>query len=470
MTTSEAEQSLPISGSYREISFWHDSFPGNLSPRPTLERDIDADVVIVGAGFTGLWTAYYLKELSPSLEIAILEKEIAGFGASGRNGGWVIAAIPATWGRLARESSREDAIAMQRALFATVDEVGRVSAAEGIDCHYHKGGTISLVRSEAKMVRARQRENECREWGFGEEDYQLLSAGEAREIARADGVLGALFSPHCAAIHPARLARGLAEVVEKRGVTIYERTPVVSIHPQAAATPRGVARGRYVIRATEGYTPNLAGQHRTLAPIYSLMIATEPLSQGVLDEVGLANRETFADLRNLIIYGQRTADGRIAFGGRGAPYHFASKVKPEFDRNDKIHSSLRETLVELFPVLRDVAITHRWGGPLGVPRDFFPTVSLDRTSGLGWAGGYVGEGVAASNLAGRTMAHLVTDTDADLVRLPWVNHQWKNWEREPLRWLGINGVLKGLATADNEEAKTGKPARSASLVFRLLNR
>jgi glycine/D-amino acid oxidase-like deaminating enzyme len=359
---------------------------------------------------------------------------------------------------------------MQRALFATVDEVDRVSAAEGIDCHYHKGGTISLVRSEAQMVRARQRENECREWGFGEEDYQLLSAGEAREIARADGVLGALFSPHCAAIHPARLARGLAEVVEKRGVRIYEQTPVASIHPQAAATPRGVARGRYVIRATEGYTPNLAGQHRTLAPIYSLMIATEPLSQGVLDEVGLANRETFADLRNLIIYGQRTADGRIAFGGRGAPYHFASKVKPEFDRNDKIHSSLRETLVELFPVLRDVAITHRWGGPLGVPRDFFPTVSLDRTSGLGWAGGYVGEGVAASNLAGRTMAHLVTDTDADLVRLPWVNHQWKNWEREPLRWLGINGVLKGLATADNEEAKTGKPARSASLVFRLLNR
>jgi glycine/D-amino acid oxidase-like deaminating enzyme len=212
---------------------------------------------------------------------------------------------------------------MQRALFATVDEVGRVSAAEGIDCHYHKGGTISLVRSEAQMVRARQRENECREWGFGEEDYQLLSAGEAREIARADGVLGALFSPHCAAIHPARLARGLAEVVEKRGVRIYEQTPVASIHPQAAATPRGVARGRYVLRATEGYTPNLAGQHRTLAPIYSLMIATEPLSQGVLDEVGLANRETFADLRNLIIYGQRTADGRIAFGGRGAPYHFA---------------------------------------------------------------------------------------------------------------------------------------------------
>lgn len=452
------------------MSFWHDSVPDPLTPRPPLDGDIDVDVAIVGAGFTGLWTAYYLKALDPSLEVAILEKEIAGFGASGRNGGWCGALIAASWDRLARESSREGAIATQKALFDTVDEVGRVAAAEGIDCHFHKGGTITMARSEAQLIRARQWEEECREWGFGEEDYRLLTAGEAREIATAEGILAAMYTPHCAAIHPARLARGLADALEARGVTIYERTAVHSISPRAAVSAQGTARARYVVRATEAYTANIGGHGRTLAPIYSLMIATEPLSDGTLNQVGLGNRETFADLRHLVIYGQRTADNRIAFGGRGAPYHFGSKVKAEFDRDAGVHQALRKTLGELFPVLSDVAITHTWGGPLGMPRDFFPAVRLDKESGLGWAGGYVGEGVGASNLAGRTMAHLIAGVDDEIVRLPWVNHQWRNWESEPLRWLGINGVLKGLATADNEEAKTGKPARSASLVFRLLNR
>lgn len=460
----------PAAEAHRSVSFWHESVPGALTPRPALDGDIDVDVAIVGAGFTGLWTAYYLKTLKPDLEIAILEKEIAGFGASGRNGGWCGALIAASWGRLARESSREGAIATQQALFDTVDEVGRVAAAEGIDCHFHKGGTITLARSEAQLIRAREWEAECREWGFGEQDYRLLSAGEAREIVSAEGILAAMYTPHCAAIHPARLARGLAEVVEKKGVRIYEQTAVSRIDPRVATTSRGVARARYVVRATEAYTPSIEGQHRTLAPIYSLMIATEPLDKAVLDRVGLANRETFADLRHLIIYGQRTADNRIAFGGRGAPYHFGSKVKPEFDRDSGVHEALRQTLVELFPALSEASITHTWGGPLGVPRDFFPAVSLDEGSGLGYAGGYVGEGVGASNLAGRTMAHLISGVHQEIVRLPWVNHQWKKWEAEPLRWLGINGVLKGLASADNEEAKTGKPARSASLVFRLLNR
>ena len=468
--TVEPAPAIPTASRYRDVSFWHESLDDSLTPRPALESDIEVDVAIVGAGFTGLWTAYYLKRLAPSLEVAVLEKEIAGFGASGRNGGWCGALFAASWGRMAKESSREGAIAMQRALFETVDEVGRVASAEGIDCHFHKGGTITMARSEAQLIRARQWEEECREWGFGEQDYRLLSGGEAREIVGAEGVLAAMYTPHCAAIHPARLARGLAEVVERLGVRVYEQTPVTGIFPRVATTSRGVARARYVIRATEAYTPAVAGQHRTLAPIYSLMIATEPLTDSVLDSIGLANRETFADLRHLIIYGQRTADNRIAFGGRGAPYHFGSKVRPEFDRNPGVHEDLRRTLVELFPALLDTAVTHTWGGPLGVPRDFFPTVSLDAKSGLGWAGGYVGEGVAASNLAGRTMAHLISGEEASIVDLPWVNHRWKKWEGEPLRWLGINGVLKGLAGADKEEAKTGRPARRASLVFRLLNR
>ncbi|MEX2238266.1 MAG: FAD-binding oxidoreductase [Dehalococcoidia bacterium] len=455
---------------YKGISFWHDSVPEPLTPRPSLAGKIEADVAIVGAGFTGLWTAYYLKKLDSSLKVVVVEKEIAGFGASGRNGGWCSGLFPASWGRMARESTRELAVATQRALFATVDEVGRVAEEEEINCHYQKGGTISLARNEAQLAKARAAIEESRSWGFGEEDYRLLEQGEARSCLDASGTLAALYTPNCAAIHPARLVRGLADVAERMGVQLYERSAATTIAQRRVETASGSVESRFVIRATEGFTSGLPGESRTLLPIYSLMIATEPLPDSFFETVGLRRRETFGDLRYMIIYGQRTADNRIAFGGRGAPYHFGSKVRPEFDRDPRVHESLRSTLVDMFPALADVGVTHSWGGALGVPRDFFPSVSLDPATGLGWAGGYVGDGVSTSNMAGRTMAHLITGVDSELLRLPWVNHGWRRWEREPLRWLGFNAVIRSLGRADETEARTGKPSRPASWLGKLLGR
>jgi glycine/D-amino acid oxidase-like deaminating enzyme len=165
------------------------------------------------------------------------------------------------------------------------------------------------------------------------------------------------------------------------------------------------------------------------------------------------------DGRHLIVYAQRTADGRIAMGGRGAPYHFASGVQPAYDRDDRVFASITRALAGWFPSLADVKITHAWGGPLGVPRDWSASVGFDRSSGLAWGGGYVGDGVAASNLAGRTLAHLVTGTDSPLVHLPWVDQRSRPWEPEPLRWLGINTGLRLTAAADAAEARSGRPAR-----------
>jgi glycine/D-amino acid oxidase-like deaminating enzyme len=184
--------------------------------------------------------------------------------------------------------------------------------------------------------------------------------------------------------------------------------------------------------------------------------------------IGLAGRETFADHRHLVIYGQRTADDRLAFGGRGAPYHFASRVRPEHDREPATFAALRSVLVELLPDVRDAAVTHTWGGPLGVPRDWCASVGLDRRTGLAWAGGYVGDGVATSNLAGRTLADLVLGTSSDLTALPWVGHRSPRWEPEPLRWLGVSAALAAMTTADSVEVRTGRPARRADLVNRLL--
>jgi glycine/D-amino acid oxidase-like deaminating enzyme len=455
---------------YRTRSLWLDEVAASgdaLVQRPSLPGARDVDVAIVGAGYTGLWTAYYLLDHDPTLRIAVLEKEIAGFGASGRNGGWCSALFPATVEKIAAASTRDKAIALQRAMQLTIDEVGSVAATNGIDCDFDKGGTVSLIRSGPQLVRARGELEHARAWGRTEDDLSLLDASEARERVGATDVLGALFTPHCAAIQPAKLVRGLADVVERKGAVIYEGTAATAISPRRVDTRNGVVRAEVVVRATEGYTASLPGYRRALAPVYSLMLATEPLPQSFWDAAGLRDRETFNDLRHLIIYGQRTAGGRFAFGGRGAPYHYGSQVSPNFDREPAVFDALRRILVELFPALADVAVTHTWGGPLGVPRDWFASVGLDRATGLAWAGGYVGDGVATSNLAGRTLADLILRRDTDLVALPWVNHRSRAWEPEPLRWLGINSALSIVTSADDAELKTNRPSRRAALVDRL---
>jgi glycine/D-amino acid oxidase-like deaminating enzyme len=249
---------------------------------------------------------------------------------------------------------------------------------------------------------------------------------------------------------------------------VFEHTPVRRIQPGRVVTASGTVRARYVVRATEGYTPGLPGLDRAIVPVYSLMIATAPLPESVWAQVGLAGRPTFGDLRHLIIYGQRTADGRLAFGGRGAPYHLGSAIRPSFDRVPAVFDALRRTLGELFPALADVEVTHRWGGPIGIARDWCASVGLDPATGLAWAGGYVGDGVSTTNLAGRTLADLITGTDSELVTLPWVGHQSPRWEPEPRRWLGLNAGLRVMSLADWEEARTGRPSRAAAFMGRFL--
>ena len=295
-----------------------------------------------------------------------------------------------------------------------------------------------------------------------------MDAGAARAMLDAAGTLGATYTPDCAAVHPARLVRGLAEVVERYGGRIYEQTRALAIEPGQVTTERGTVSADVVVRATEGYTPSIAGHRRTLVPVYSLIVATEPLDDAVWDRIGLADRQTFADHRHLIVYGQRTADGRLVFGGRGAPYHYGSRVRPSHDQEPRVFGKLCRTAVELFPVLRGSRFTHAWGGVLGVPRDWCASVGLDRRTGLAWAGGYVGDGLSTTNLAGRTLRDLVLDRDSELTHLPWVGHRSPQWEPEPLRWLGVNAGLRGAALADLEERRTGRPSRIATVLSRAL--
>jgi len=456
---------------YSGLSLWHETAGDDWTPRDPLPGDTDADVAIVGAGFTGLWAAHYLAEADPALRIVVLEAEVAGFGASGRNGGWCSALFPASLATLAAlpGSDRQAALAQHRAMRETVDEVARVLRTEGIEADFAKGGTISLARNRAQLRRARDEVSSARAWGRDSEDLRLLDAEEADTVMRATGTRGATYTPDCAALHPGRLVRGLAAAVERRGVRVHEQTRVTAIAPGRAVTGHGTVRADVVVRATEGYTPSLAGQRRAVAPVHSLIIATEPLPSHVWEEIGLRRRETFTDHRHLIIYGQRTADDRLVFGGRGAPYQFGSRTISEFEPGYRVFRHLHRTLVDLLPLVASSRVTHTWGGALGVPRDWCASVGLDRSTGLAWAGGYVGDGVSTTNLAGRTLADLVLNRETDLVRLPWVGHRSRQWEPEPLRWMGINVGLRAASAADVEERLTGRPSRIARLVQPLVS-
>lgn len=426
----------------RSLSLWQATAPAAVR-RSSLPGDLICDVAVVGGGYTGLWAAYYLLEADPTLRIVVLEAEEVGFGASGRNGGWCSALFPH-----ATTAEQTDA------MVATIDEVERVLKAEEIDAHFHRGGTIAVARSRPQLARAA---------ASGDE---LLDEAEARKRLNATRTVGGSYTPHCARVHPLRLARGLADAVERRGGVIHERTRVTRIDERVAHTLRGEVRADVVVRATEGYTAALTGLERELIPVYSLVVATEPLPESVWDDIGLADRETFTDHRHLIVYGQRTADDRLVFGGRGAPYHWASSTRPSNDVSPRMFRKLRATLVEMLPAVGSARFTHAWGGALGISRDWHPSVGLHR--GLAWAGGYVGDGVSTTNLAGRTLRDLVLGHDTELVRLPWVGHNSPRWEPEPVRWLEVNAGLRAMTMADAEERLTRRPSRTARAMSRFV--
>ena len=434
--------------------WWADQRAG--ATRPALAQDESVDVAIVGAGYTGLWTAYYLLEADPSLNVLVLEAEHVGFGASGRNGGWVSALYPVGPRTLARDHGEAAARDQYAALRDSVDEVGRAARAEGVDCGFHKGGTLVVARNRAQAARGRAEAEDSDYWGTG---TTWLEAEAATDRLAAQGLSGATFNPNCARIDPFRLAVGLAQAVEKRGVRIHEHTRVTRLGARWVMTEEGVVvKARHVIRATEAWTSRLPRHRRTVAPVYSLMVATAPLPQSLWDDIGLADAETFSEMRHVIVYGQRSVDGRLVFGGRGAPYHFGSSIKPEFDSVATVFAKLRRSLTNLLPATEGVEFTHAWGGPLGISRDWHPSAGYEPSTGMGHAGGYVGDGVALSNLAGRTLADLVTARDTALTRLPWVQHRSRRWEPEPLRWLGVNAGLQLANLADHEERLTGRPA------------
>ncbi len=451
------------------ISHWFRQLhpPGGepLVPRPALPASREADVCIVGAGYTGLWTAYALLRADPSLDVVVLDAEVAGYGASGRNGGAVIAQFNGSRAYWTKRGGRAGALAMERAVQASVAEVGAAVQREGIDCSYARNGVLMVARTPLEAERFRASVEEDRAWGLTEQDTRYLSAAEVRERIAVDGALGARFNAHCASIHPGALVRGLADVVERLGATIHERTRVTAIEPGVARTAAGHAvRARTVVRATEAYTESLSTHQRIMVPVHTSMLVTEVLPDAVWKQLGWAGREALL-AEHPFLHLQHTADHRITIGGddNRIPYRYGSAPSRDEPAPARVLAMYRRELARLFPALRDVRIEHSWQGVFAAPRNWAPGVGLDRATGLAWAGGYVGEGVATSNLAGRTLGDLILGRDTELTRLPFVGPPARRWEPEPLRAIGSAAIAGLRQLGDRAELRTGKPSRLIEL-------
>ena len=439
------------------VSFWWTQ--AELNPQPELTGAVDADVAIVGAGYTGLWTAYYLAESAPDLRIVVIEARHTGFGASGRNGGWLTSAVAGHRGRMARRHGVQAVVELQRQMIASVDEVITRAALEGIHCDIDKGGHLQVARNPAQLARLQRLAEEERRWG---DEGGLLTADASQELISVAGARGAYLSPHTARVHPVKLLLGLASAVRRRGVQIFERSPATEIRSGRVRTPRGEARAPVVLVATEGFTASLPGERRRLLPMNSSMLVTEPLPEAVWEELRWHGNQVLGDVAHAYMYAQRTADGRIALGGRGVPYRYGSRTDVDGRTPARTIRQLLDTLHSMFPVVRDIPVEHTWSGILGVPRDWCASITFEPGSGMGFAGGYTGHGVATANLAGRTLRDLVLSKETALTTLPHVGWQGPRWEPEPLRWIGVQALYAAYRTADRRETRR-RSARTSAL-------
>lgn len=423
-------------------SLWADSkerFKGK-----SLDSNLDFDVVVIGGGFSGLWTAFHLNHLEPSLRIAIFEAREIGFGASGRNGGWASSEYPVSKKTLIRKIGLASTERLFSALSQSINEIGKFAKKYSPEANFTKSGSLYFARNEGQLRRLKAKP-EIGEW---------LSENALRDLISIEGALAGRFNPECATVHPYKLLQGLAKFLSKKGISIFTNSWATRVDGGILASSFFIG-APLVIEATEVYGKT----NRNFIPLYSLMVATEPLSNSIWKEIGNKERFTFAENAHVINYAQRTADNRLAIGGRGATSPFGSKLQESRESHQKVHKRLIDLARSWFPALANVEFTHRWGGAVAITRDWEPYLQFDRISGFGKLGGYAGDGVTMSHLAGKIMAHEILNLDSELRSLHFVNRKIRKWEPEPIRYLGVNALIHLSTISDLEESLTNRPSK-----------
>lgn len=458
---------------YKSRSFWLETSGESLVPRPGLEGSETFDVAIMGAGYSGLWTAYYLAERDPSLKIAIIEKEIAGFGASGRNGGWCSPTFPVSPSVAIKRYGLHMAQNLYKEMFNTITEFERIINKEKLDVDWEKSGSIIAALGVHGLPSLNDSVAIYKKLGL-EEEFELFDEMETSRRVNIAIAKGSLFTKNSAVLHPGKLSRKLASLLENRGVHIFEQTEIIDIvegtdnsHPKFITLNGEIVAKKSLVVTGEAYLSKMNQYRRKVIPMYSLINLTEPLTDNQWNQIGWYHRETVGSTRYSVNYLQRTADGRILMGGRGQPYRYQSKIADSLDQHEQTNQNLRNMLIKWFPMLDDIKITHTWGGPVGITRDWTPNFTYDQKKRIAQVYGYGGQGVATANLAGRIVADLITNTKSELTDLPMVQHHSRKWEIEPFRWLGARFVQQGLERVDKIAETTGRPPTGKTLAERL---
>lgn len=430
----------------------------NITYRKPISKNDSFDVVVIGAGFSGLWSAFHLKQFQPNLKIAILEKEYVGFGASGRNGGWASAEYPTSSNRLIKENGLESYKNLRTAITKSIDEIGEIAKSNNWQIDYAKGGALVFARGNAQLSRISKEIDE---------EHQLLNKSQTTDLLNIPSALGSVFTPHCAALNPFKLVRALADHLEKLGVMIYEQSSVSEIRDKQVEVNGFNVNCTFSIRATEAFTPRKWMGNRQI-PIYSLMVATEPLSNEVVKEIRNTQRATFQEACHLITYAQITGDNRLALGGRGVRYKLFSRLSERSEIDNRMHSALEKRARSWFPQITDAKFEYRWGGAVALTRRWQAYLNFDQATGRAEIGGYVGDGVTLSYLVAKTLAEKMSNIKT--ANLPFIDQGIGRWEPEPIRYLAVNAGFKATVLADYEEKITNRPSLLASIIDPLINR
>jgi glycine/D-amino acid oxidase-like deaminating enzyme len=415
---------------------------------------------------SGLWAAYHLTEADPGVRVVILDANHVGYGASGRNGGWLSQLIAGNRALYAKTPGGLRGVAeLQQAMVDGIGEVVEVARQNGFDIDAARGGNLVVATTQAGMARLEARRDADLHYGLPSTSVARLDPEEVAGHIAVNGALGGLHYPDVTRIDPSKLVLGLAALLERRGVTIHERSRADSILPGRVDVERGSVSAPRILIATEGYSGPLLGSRRII-PINSSMIATQVLTAAEWERIGWAANECLSDAAHTFIYAQRTADGRIAIGGRGNPYRFRSGTGADGRTPSSTVDLLLARLRTYFPSV-DLRCEHAWSGVLGVTRDWCTSVQFDRATGIGHTVGYAGHGVTTAYLAARSLADLAFERDTAAAHWPWVGYSSTSWEPEPIRWVGVHAMYRLFRVADaweeqRESNKTSMIARFAS--------
>lgn len=432
---------------HSDKSFWLATY-GAYVPNPPLQGDLKVDIAIIGGGFTGLSAAFNLCKDAPGLSVAVLEGEVVGFGASGRNGGFSMTLFglePAvTKAIFGHQRTVEAHQYMERA----VDYVDELIKEHNIQSDYWFPGFLRAATTPGYVKRIQHDLDILTSMGIS--GISWIEADQIKNEVNSPRFLGGWWEPRSGLLNPAKQVRELKRLAEQFGVQVYEETPVVEIHREAdftLITPTGKVTARKVIFATNAYSHLIPQLKRKQVPAFTHMVVTEPLSQAQLEPIGWVNRQGLEDARNLVHYFRLTIDNRLTMGGSDVSLAYGGDM--EHDLNTHTFADLERDIIWLFPHLKGIQITHRWGGPVSVPLDMAPAIGFLGDERAIYSLGCVGHGVSMTHLNGRTLADLALERKTDLTDVWFVNRHMIPWPPEPLRMVASQVILGYLHLEDS---------------------